>query len=220
MMESAAGTAAEAEALDTEARQALDAGDFTRARQLFEKVLAIWRSLHNTDEVIYGLIHVSQMMLFEPDYDPAAARPLLEEAWQLAQEEGMEACIMPVQVNLTILAIEEKEYGEALRLGQQLLPEGLQEADVEWKTGRIWLTSFAIIGLGHPEEGLRLYIAATALRQRAGIPDQPPFIQEHHRKLLAPTYRLLGPERVARLEAEGQAMPLEEAVATALAFTA
>jgi hypothetical protein len=148
MMESAAGTAAEAEALDTEARQALDAGDFTRARQLFEKVLAIWRSLHNTDEVIYGLIHVSQMMLFEPDYDPAAARPLLEEAWQLAQEEGMEACIMPVQVNLTILAIEEKEYGEALRLGQQLLPEGLQEADVEWKTGRIWLTSFAIIGLG------------------------------------------------------------------------
>lgn len=220
MTESFTHTAAEAEAWDAEARQALDAGDYTRARQLFENVLAIWRSLHNTDEIIYGLIHVSQIMLFEADYDPAAARPLLEEAWQLAHEEGMEACIAPVKNNLAILALEEKEYGEALRLAQQLLSEGVHEDEVEWKTGRVGLISFAIIGLGEPEKGLRLYAASMSLRQRSGIPELPPFIQEHHRKLLAPIYRQLGPERIATLEAEGQAMSLEELVATALAFTA
>lgn len=220
MAESFTHTAADAEAWDAEARQALDAGDYTRARQLFEKVLAVWRSLHNTDEIIYGLIHVAQMMVFEANADPAAARPLLEEAWQLAHEEGMEACIAPVKNNLAILALEQKEYSEALHLAQQLLSEGVHEDEVEWKTGRVGLISFAIIGLGHAEEGLRLHAASMSLRQRSGIPDLPPFIQEHHRGVLAPTYRQLRPERVATLEAEGQTMSLEEVVATALAFTA
>jgi len=47
MGEPAEDTAIDAQAWDTEARQALAAGEFTQARRLFDKVLVVWRSLNN-----------------------------------------------------------------------------------------------------------------------------------------------------------------------------
>lgn len=219
MLESGLGTAVDAQAWDTEARAALAAGDFTRARHLFEKVLVVWRSLDNTDETIYGLLHITQMMRFEPAYQPAVARPLLEEAWQLAHQEGMASCIAPVKINLAVVALEEKEYRQALRYAQELLVESLQESNQERTTGMLWMIGIALTGLGHVEEGLRLYTAATACRERLGVDDVPLYIYEHHRHLLAPARRQVSPERLAVLEAEGQALSLEQVVATALAFT-
>jgi tetratricopeptide (TPR) repeat protein len=219
MGEPAAGTALDAQTWDAEARQAWDAGQFTQAQHLFEKVLAVWRSLDNPDEIIYALLHITQSMRFAPDYDPAAARPLLEEAWQFAQQPGMEACRMPVQLNLAIVALEEKEYRQALRLGQQLLSQAVQVADPELTTTMAGIIGIAIAGRGHPDDGLRLYAAGMALRKRLGVPDLPPILLEHHQRLLAPIRHLLHPARIAALEAEGQALSLEQAVAQAFAFT-
>lgn len=219
MLESGLGTAVDAQAWDTEARAALAAGDFTLARHLFEKVLAVWRSLDNTDETIYGLLHITQMMRFAPDYDPAMARPLLEEAWQLAHQEGMEECIRPVKINLAIIALEEKEYSKALHYSQQLLTELRQVSDNEGAAAMFWLIGIAGVGLGYTEEGLQLYAAGTTWRERLQAPEQPPYIIEHHRQLLAPARGQMSPEQLAGLEAEGQALSLEQAVATALAFT-
>lgn len=219
MRDTVAGTAIDAQVWDTEARQAFAAGEFTRARQLFEQVLMVWRSLNNTDEIIYALLHITQMMLFEPGYNPAAARLLLEEAWQFAQQPGMEACHVSLQINFAVLALEEKDYRKALHLGQQLLSEGVQAADPERMTGMLWLIGMAIAGLGHAEEGLRLYAAAAALRSRLGVPETPRIFLEHHQRLLAPACVQLGSERIARVEEEGQTLTLEQAVAYALAFS-
>jgi len=218
MLEPTLGTALDAQAWDTAARQAYDAGDFTQARHLFEQVLAVWRSLHNTDEIIYALLHITQMMRWEPNYHPALARPLLEEAWQLAQQAGMEADRYPVQLNLTIVALEEQENSKALRIGQQLLADAWQDADQERSTGLLWLVAIAIARLDHPEEGLRLYTVGTVLRHQLEMPDVSPRIHEHHRQLLASAYQQLSTARIAILEAEGQALSLEQAVASALAF--
>lgn len=217
MGESAIGTAADAQAWDTEARRAFEAGEFTQARHLFEKVLAVWRSLNHTEEIIYALLHITQSMRFELGYDPAAARLLLEEAWQFAQQEGMEACRAPVQLNLAVVALEEQEDSKALRIGQQLLSDALQSSDLERITGLLWL--LAIARQGHSEEGLRLYAAGTALRKQLAVPDVPPILHEHHQRLLTPARRRLSSVRIATLEVEGQTLTLEQAVAHAFAFT-
>ncbi len=54
-------------ALDAAARQAWAEQDFTRARQLFEQALEIFRSIDWKEEIIYGLLHVTQAMAFGPN---------------------------------------------------------------------------------------------------------------------------------------------------------
>ncbi len=85
--------AARASEWEAEARQAWFAEDFTRSRQLFEKVLAIRRSLDDVEALIFALIHVTQAMRFEQGYDPTAAQPLLEEVWTLAEQSGITGCV-------------------------------------------------------------------------------------------------------------------------------
>jgi hypothetical protein len=60
---------ARAMALDAEARRAFEVGDYPRSRQLFEQALAVCQSIGWKEEIIYGLLHVTQAMSFEPDYD-------------------------------------------------------------------------------------------------------------------------------------------------------
>jgi hypothetical protein len=107
MPESETDTAAGVEAWDAEARQAWAAEDFTRSRQLFEKVLDVWRSGDHVEAHIFALIHVTQAMRFEEGYDPAAARPLLEEALMLAERADSADAVAAVQVNLATLALEQ-----------------------------------------------------------------------------------------------------------------
>src|SRR4051812_30929150 len=114
-------TVARASALDTEARAAWMAEDFTRARQLFEQMLEIRRSLDNVEELIFALIHVTQAMRFEQGYDPAAAQPLLEEALTMAEQSETAGSVFAVQVNVAVVALEQAAYTRALALAQQLL---------------------------------------------------------------------------------------------------
>src|SRR5690242_5578673 len=95
---------ARARVLDTAARHAWDAGEFTRSRQLFETVRDLWRGQPNS---VFPLLHITQAMRFEPGYDPAAARPLLEEALTLAAQTGDPGAAAPVQLNLALVAQEQ-----------------------------------------------------------------------------------------------------------------
>jgi len=219
MPESEKDTAARVQAWAAEARQAWAAEDFTRARQLFEQVLAAWRARDQAEELIFPLIHVTQAMRFEPGYDPAAARPLLDEALTLAEQAGIAQYVAAVQMNVAVLALEQGEYPTALALAQQLLAQSLQSSDLEtW--GLLCHTGLALAGLGLHEEALRLYAAGTALRERQGIEFNVPAILRQHARMLAGARAALGPERQASVEAEGHVLPVDRAVEQALALTA
>jgi tetratricopeptide (TPR) repeat protein len=111
----------EAWSLDEQARQAWGEGNFTRARECFEKTLAAWRSVGNTGEIEYALFHITQAMRLEPEYDPSKARPLLEEALQLGQQIGTDRYIKPAQFNLAWLELDTGNYEVAFTALQQLL---------------------------------------------------------------------------------------------------
>lgn len=209
---------ARASAWDTEAREAWMAGDFTRSRQIFEKVLDLWRGKANS---IFALIHVTQAMRFETGYDPAVARPLLEEALKLADHMGNAGAIAAAQVNLAAVTLEQGDYAASLSLAQQLVSKSLHFTELP-----LWAmlshAGLALIGLGLHEDGLRLYAAGTALRERLGIEIEPPILRQHHEqmteRILAVARSSLGPERQASAEREGRDLPAERAVELAVSM--
>ncbi len=93
-------TITNAETWDAEARQAFLAGDFTRSQQLFEQELFAWRSTGRKEEIFYALHNIAEVMRYTPDYDPALARPFLEESMQVAQQIGTERYIQPAAFSL------------------------------------------------------------------------------------------------------------------------
>ena len=88
---------------DAEARQAFLSGDFTRSQQLFEQELSAWRSTGRKEEIFYALHNIAEVMRYTPDYDPALARPFLEESMQVAQQIGTERYIQPAEFSLAWL---------------------------------------------------------------------------------------------------------------------
>ena len=124
-------TGARVAAWETKARQAWIAEDFTHARQLFEKVLDIRRSLDSIEDLIFALIHVTQAMRFEQNYDPPAAQPLLDEAFTLAEQLGTGDCVFAVQ-GLRIHAAPRRRIILLERAGTRTTPAG---KDMEFDGG-------------------------------------------------------------------------------------
>jgi hypothetical protein len=144
---------------DTEARQAWEAGDFTRSRQLFQKSLEAWRGRANS---IFPVIHVTQAMRFEPGYDPAAARLLLEGALSLAEHTGDEATIALVEAHLALVAQEQGDYVTSFSLAQQLVSKSLRftMTPPTWAVFRHM--GSALMGLG----GMRMACVSTRRERR------------------------------------------------------
>lgn len=211
--------ATKAQTWDAEARQAWMAGEFTRSRHLFEQVLVAWQSLQRNEEIVYALIHVTQAMRFEPDYDPTVARPLLEEALRLAQQLGTERYIGPVQFNLAWLDVDVGNYAEAFRAMRQLLPLWMQFPDPDGTCHGLELMAKALAGLGVLEPALRLYAAATAIREQRGRQHTVAAYLAHEARFLALVRGQLGAERSAAVEVEGRTLSLDQAVAYALSVT-
>ena len=123
-----------------------------------------------------------------------------------------------VQVNLAVVALEQAEYTKALALAQQLLTKSLGSDAAIW--GMLLMTGLAFAGLGLLEDALRLYAAGMALREHLGVPFNDAPVLRQHEQMLAGARSMLGPERQAIVEQEGRNLPVDRAVAQALAMTA
>src|SRR5262245_11994000 len=179
-------TVEDVRAWDAQAGQAWLAGDYTRARQLFEQVLAAWRLLQQPEEVIFALIHVTIAMRFEAGYDPAMAHPLLEEALHMAEQIGTSRMIGPVQFNLVWLDLDARQYARAISGMQQVLPLFMQFPDPDGTCHGLEIIAKALIGLGQAEPGLRLYAAATAIRAQRRTSHTSAAYLAHETRALAP----------------------------------
>jgi hypothetical protein len=205
-------------AWDTQAGQAWVAGDYARSRQLFEHVLAAWRVLQQPEQIIVALIHVTIAMRFEPGYDPDLARPLLDEALQIAQQIGTNRLIGPVQFNLTWLELDSGHYAEAISGMQHVVPLFMQFPDPDGTCHGLEIIAKAMIGLGQDEPGLRLYAAASGIRAQRRTSHTSAAYLAHETRALAAARQQVGAERSAVLEMEGHALTLNQAVEYALSF--
>lgn len=203
--------------LDAEARLAFQQQDYHRSRQLFQQSLEICRLADWKEMILYGLLHVTQAMSFEPDYDPAAARPLLEEALQVAQEIGTDLYVIPVQINRVRIFIDEGKPAEGLRLAQEYLPRAMEFPDEPFTNSLLIFVSTALASLGRAEAALRIFGSTEAERARRGETIDEPFRSALARRI-APARSMLSQERQDSVEAEGRGLSLEEAVKYALSI--
>src|SRR5688572_11093298 len=154
--------------LDAEARQAFEQQDYALSRQLFQQALEACRLAQWKEEIVYGLLHVTQVLSFEPDYDPAKARPLLEEALQLAWQIGTADYIIPVQINLTRLLYDEGKVVEGLRLAQETLRLAMDGSDPVMVNNLLTFIAMGLATLGQAEAALQLFGSTEAERSRRG----------------------------------------------------
>jgi hypothetical protein len=203
--------------LDAEARQAFEQQDYLRSRQLFQQALEACRLAQWNEEIVYGLLHVTQAMAFAPDYDPANARPLLDEALQVALQLGTDHYIIPVRLNRTRLLIDEGKPVEGLRLAQANLRPAMALADPVLVNNLLTFIAIALANLGEAEAALRIFGSTEAERSRRGEKLTEPFLSELARQL-APARSRLSQEHQTRVEAEGYGLSLDEAAQFALSI--
>ena len=208
--------ALEADALDTAGRRAVDAEDYVAARAAFEQELALRQQLGDQPGVVYALVHVTwvrQVGLGET----TGVRPLVDEALVIARDLDSPLLIAVAVGHLGGLALDEGDGATAdllLKESYALLVPITRDAG----TNGALLESLAMAAAsqGQWARAVRLFGAASALREAAGIPQTHPAVVARFERYLAPARAALGAE-AAVAEAQGRALDLDQAIAYALA---
>jgi non-specific serine/threonine protein kinase len=204
----------EARALHLLGHVALDRGDYVAAGGCFAADLALSRGLGDWSQIanaLYGLGDVAYARA-----DPAAARRQYEESLAAARRAGPGR--FEEAVVLRRLGVLAEDAGDLATARQRYVASGL----LIRATGSRWPLPEALeclAGLaaaaGAPARALRLAAAAERLRQSMGTPRSPAEETRLQRRLTQ-AREALSREARAGAWAEGQAMPLEQAVADAL----
>jgi tetratricopeptide (TPR) repeat protein len=213
-----AHTVQRARALDLAGAYALNQADYTAARALKEEALAIFRELGDPAPLGLALLHLGHLVGYAQEDFPAAQalyQQGLEHFRQAAYAEGTAHAL----ANLGNIAILTGDYtgagplvAESLRMYQQLGDHYAQA----WSLGS---AAGLAAGIGQPERALRLAGASAARCAEIGV-SQPAIFEARRESMIAGARQPLSEATQAALWAEGQAMPLEQAVAYALLMTA
>jgi non-specific serine/threonine protein kinase len=192
---------------------ASDQGEHRTARALYGECLAIFRELGHKHGMGWSLVHLGMLTRDQGDY--AAARGLLDESLALFRELDHKVGIARSLSSLGKAAHAQEDYGaaralfeEAVAIARELGHKGAIVRDLEG------LAAVAV-AQGQPERAARLFGAVEALRAAMGYP-LPPVQRAEHERSIAAVRAALGEATFAAAWAEGQAMPLEAAVADAL----
>jgi non-specific serine/threonine protein kinase len=168
-------------------------GDYAGATAYHEQSVSLLRAVSYYEEQLAGVFrHLGYALLAQGEY--TAARGYLVESLTTARDHGSGRGSFV------------EGYGTAMRrmTGQEQIVAALEA-----------LASLDAAA-GEPQRAVRLAGAAVAWRERAGLPLTAEE-QATLRRLLAPARQALGAEAQAAAWAGGRAMPLEQAVAEALA---
>jgi DNA-binding CsgD family transcriptional regulator len=202
---------------------AKDRGDEPAARAQTEEALALYRELGDLDNVGYCLCQLATLgdlgTVDRPGdpADQAQAEASCQEALVLYRALGNTDGIARALHCLTYVAYKRGDYGRAAELARETLA-------LRWEhRGLAVIPSLFedladIAGLtGHPPAAARLYGAAEALREALGLPIAP-FYRPDYEREVAVTRQALPPEVFAAAWSAGRELPLDEAVAEALAL--
>jgi predicted ATPase/transcriptional regulator with XRE-family HTH domain len=188
-------------------------GDYTRAAALFEQSLTIRRKLGNQEEVAWTLHLLGEVALAQGDN--LTAQTYEEERLRIEQERGNKQGIAAALTSLALMMHAQGKVTQA----QALLEESLalvQELDNRVGIAAV-LDGFAALALskGDPARAARLWGAAENIRAAAS--EVFSLVElALYKRIVAGAHDQLGEARFTAAWAEGQAMPLEQAIADAL----
>jgi predicted ATPase/DNA-binding CsgD family transcriptional regulator len=147
--------------------------------------------------------------------DPARAEEALLQAQRLLRAAGCEEGAALATVHLAQVALSACDRAAALRCSSEGL-RLMHRLGILRDTALSLDVHAAAIGRDHPTRAAQLLGAAEALRERLASPMSPAEAAWYDRQV-APIRAQLRDERFAAAFREGQAMPLDDAVALALA---
>jgi tetratricopeptide (TPR) repeat protein len=192
---------------------ALDVGDYTQARARYEESLSLFRELGDRYGVAGSLLSMGEVSRCLEDYD--ASRPQFEESLAMWKALGEKWNLAMTLHNLGHVVHHQGSDAEA----RTIFTESLALfREVGARVG-IAMCLAGIAGLdaeAHPDRAARLFGAAEALREAAGVPLQAADLDDHNRNVATARVRLDEPLFRAMWE-EGRAMTMEQAIVYALA---
>ena len=200
-------------ALNHLGRATLELGDPVAARPLLEESAALFRA-GNMQRLALPLNTLGRVALRQGD--DTGARAYCEEALAVAQATGDELFIAEALAQLGTVALHVGDSGQATALYQQSLTliwtRGYRECIAEDLAGLAATASL----LGQPERAARLFGAVEALREVSGI-RLSPLPRADYDRAVEGIRAHLDEATFAQAREKGRAMPLEQAIAEALA---
>jgi predicted ATPase/transcriptional regulator with XRE-family HTH domain/Flp pilus assembly protein TadD len=191
----------------------INLGNIGSARSLLEEALSITRAVEGILGTADGLKNLSIVARLEGDY--AEARGCLDEALAIYAQFDSKVGTAEALTTLGSVARDAGDYCEA----RALYSNGLS---VLAQVGKKMVIADCLEGLasvagkqGEPERAGRLFGAAERLREITGVP-LTPSERPYYDRYLAAAREQLDEEQWNAAWAEGRAMTLEEAVASAL----
>jgi non-specific serine/threonine protein kinase len=212
----AVDTRGRAFALTTLAMVAMDLDDYRQAVMLQEQALALYRELDESWAVGACLNNLGVLAILRGEFSRASA--LLEESMALARRGDDRREIALALVNLGALKYTQGDllqaqalWTESLTLYKELGGAVGDEVAFEGIEGLAKIAA----AQGQARRAARLLAAAKALRASLGVP-RPPHIQAAYESAVATVREALG-ATFTEVQAEGQMVSLERAIAEALA---
>jgi predicted ATPase/DNA-binding CsgD family transcriptional regulator len=189
-------------------------GDYSEARSRYEESHQVFEALGDNYWLAQAHHELGVAAYFQGD--PATAREHYEASLALYKGLADEVGIVSALNDLGEAAFLQGEFEEARSLEAASLEMARRIDDKE----RIAMALAALAGLAaaqdRPTRALRLAAAATALNEATGQRNSPAWHAMFER-WLEPARRALRAEACAAAQAEGMAMPLDEAIEYALA---
>lgn len=195
-------------------RIAEEQGDLAAARALHGESLALTRDLGDRQGTAVALGNLGNVVHREGDV--AAAGGFYEEALAILRQLGDEQGVATALINLGNVAFDRGDVAQAHALQQDSLRRFRQQGDKCGIAYGLEGLAWPVAAQGRSERAARLLGAAQALREVLGAllaPDEQPQHQCH----VAAMRAALGGAAFDRAWAAGRSMPLEQAIAEALA---
>jgi predicted ATPase/transcriptional regulator with XRE-family HTH domain len=188
-------------------------GDHDMAASLGEESLSLWQELEDAFGIALSFNNLGEVARSRQDF--VAAGPLYEQALTLYRELGYRQGVAYALNNLGLVAYHRQEIERAA----SLFREGLSILGEEGDMRAIVESLFAIAGValsqGEARRAVRLLGSAAAALEASGVPLYPLDHREYDRILSASRLQLKGQAWQVAWD-EGQAMPVEHAIAYAL----
>jgi tetratricopeptide (TPR) repeat protein len=212
--QAAAHTTQRAQALDLAGAYALNQGDYAAARALKEEGLAILRELGDSVPLGYALLHLGHLVGYAQQ-DFRAAQTLYQEGLDHLRSAANAEGTAHALANLGNVAIMTGNYTRASRLVEESLKMYQQLGFVYDMALSLGRAAGIAAGTGRQERALRLAGASAAHCAAIGV-SQPAIYAQRVERMIESARQALSEATQVALWAEGQAMPLEKAVAYAL----
>ncbi len=188
--------------------------DYATAQSLLTESLAIRRELGDREGMSSALSNLGLVACLQEDY--AMAQSLLTESLAIKRELGDRVTVAAVLINLGLVTYRQGGYAAAHPLYAEGLAIRRAVGDQQGTAAALEGLAGVVGALGHAERAAQLLGAAAALREAIGAPLSPAERRDYEQSLV-PISARLDPAAMAAAWAAGRALPLDEAIALALA---